>query len=86
MTEHLSPEELTPVAWMTRESARRLADGGNDSRGSVPVHAKRSNVACIPLYTEEALRAAVLKAPMRVSCATAIKAMQREIDSLRGFS
>jgi len=39
-----------PVAWMTSESARSLPRGGNGSRGSVPVHAKKSHVAHIPLY------------------------------------
>ena len=39
-----------PVAWMTQESLHRLRQGGNDSRGSVPVHAAASNVAKIPLF------------------------------------
>jgi hypothetical protein len=39
-----------PVAWMTEESQRRLARGGNDSRGTVPVHVERGLIASIPLY------------------------------------
>jgi hypothetical protein len=39
-----------PVAWITRESLARLQRGGNESRGTVPVHVQRSNIATIPLY------------------------------------
>ena len=35
---------------MTRESAYRLANGGNESRGSVPIHRSESNTARIPVY------------------------------------
>lgn len=41
-----------PVAWMTRESAARLKDGGN-CRGAVPVHQKRSTIATIPVYVRQ---------------------------------
>jgi hypothetical protein len=43
-------EKQEPVAWMSNESAHRLKHGGN-SKGAVPVHAKRSNTSKIPLYT-----------------------------------
>ena len=40
-----------PLAWITAESLNRIKqEGGNHSRGSVPVHAKRSSVARFPLY------------------------------------
>jgi hypothetical protein len=40
-----------PIGWITRESSQRLRYyGGNGSRGTVPLHAKPSSVACIPLY------------------------------------
>lgn len=49
-----------PAAYMTREAQRRLADGGN-SKGAVPVHLKRSNVACIPLFTADQMREAAAR-------------------------
>ena len=42
-----------PIAWITDESLLRLSKGGNDSRGSVPVHAASSRVAKTPLYLGE---------------------------------
>lgn len=39
-----------PIGWITAESLARLARGGNDSRGSVPIHANRSATARFPLY------------------------------------
>jgi hypothetical protein len=45
-----SPTSLTPIGWMTRESRARLTSFGNGSRGSVPLHSKRSNVACLPVF------------------------------------
>ena len=44
-----------PSLWMTHESMRNLANGGN-SKGAVPVHGKRSATAKIPLYTEEQIQ------------------------------
>ena len=41
---------MKPLAWITDESLLRLARGGNDSRGSVPVHAQQSSVAKTPLF------------------------------------
>lgn len=41
-----------PIAWMTKESEKRLLAGGNDSRNTVPVHAHRSNVATIPVFID----------------------------------
>lgn len=38
-------DELKVVAWISRESLRRLESGGNDSRGTVPVHVRHSFVA-----------------------------------------
>ena len=46
----LAAPEPQPKYWMTKESEYRLKNGGN-SKGAVPVHAKRSNTAVIPLYT-----------------------------------
>jgi hypothetical protein len=43
-------EKQEPVAWMSNESAYRLKHGGN-SKGAVPVHAKKSAASKIPLYT-----------------------------------
>lgn len=40
---------VAPYAWMTGESQRRLAAGGN-CKGAVPVHGKPSATATIPLY------------------------------------
>lgn len=45
-----APVAQEPVAWMTEESWRRLQDGGNDSRGTVPVRGMKTSVARIPLY------------------------------------
>jgi hypothetical protein len=43
-------EKQEPFAWMSNESAYRLKHGGN-SKGAVPVHAKKSTASKIPLYT-----------------------------------
>ena len=44
---------LDPVAYVTKESLRRLREaGGNHSRGTVPIHRSRSSVASIPMYCE----------------------------------
>jgi hypothetical protein len=40
-----------PVAFINNESIWRLKRGGNDSKGTVPVHAKPSRVTKEPLYT-----------------------------------
>lgn len=58
---------VKPVAWISRESLSRLCSGGNDSRGTVPVHAKRSRTSSAPLYTAEAIAAA--RAEERERCA-----------------
>ena len=42
--------EQEPVAWISKESEYKLKQGGN-IRGSVPVHAIKSSVSKIPLYT-----------------------------------
>ena len=36
---------LKVIAWITGESLSRLESGGNDSRGTVPVHVRHSRVA-----------------------------------------
>jgi len=46
----LSQPDPEPTYWMTWESKYRLDRGGN-AKGAVPVHAKRSRTAIIPLYT-----------------------------------
>ena len=48
----MTREQKEPVCicWITRESLWRLIGGGNDSRGTVPVHFRMSAAACIPLY------------------------------------
>ena len=38
-------DELKVIAWITVESLSRLESGGNDSRGTVPVHVRHSRVA-----------------------------------------
>lgn len=38
-----------PVAWISAESLDRLRDGGNSTRGTVPVHSRRSHVSNTPL-------------------------------------
>jgi len=38
-----------PVAWISAESIGRLRDGGNSTRGTVPVHSRRSHVSNTPL-------------------------------------
>lgn len=43
-------KKKTPIGWVTDESMYRLLRGGNDSRGTVPLHEKPSSVAKIPLY------------------------------------
>lgn len=53
-----------PVAWMTEESWRRLQDGGNDSRGTVPVRGMKTSVARIPLYAAPPAAEQPPKAPM----------------------
>ena len=54
------PNDVTVRArfWMTRESERRLAKGGN-CKGAVPVHGKPSSTAIVPLYDQAAIDAAV---------------------------
>ncbi len=48
-----SQRGAVPMGWITRESSRRIRwNGGNQSRGTVPLHAHRSHVACIPVYAE----------------------------------
>lgn len=49
-----------PVAWMSNESKRRLADGGN-RKGAVPVHQRKSSISKIPLFTEDQLREALAR-------------------------
>lgn len=44
---------MIPAGWLTAESASRLIRGGNGARGTVPVHAERTNGAYIPLYAVE---------------------------------
>jgi len=44
-----------PTAWMTEESKYRLMNGGN-CRGAVPVHAEKSHISTIPLYSEAQLK------------------------------
>lgn len=39
-----------PSAWITKESLRRLKAGGNESRGTIPVHCTPTRVAKIPVY------------------------------------
>ena len=46
---HSAAPVQEPMAWISQESAHRLKHGGN-SKGAVPVHAKRSNTSKIPLY------------------------------------
>ena len=38
-----------PLGWITTESLHRLRAGGNDSRGTVPIHRRRSRVARHPV-------------------------------------
>lgn len=49
------------AVWMTRESRLRLRDGGN-CKGAVPVHGKRSNAACLPLFDRATLNVVVAQA------------------------
>lgn len=51
-----------PLCWMTKESLQTLKSGGNDSRGTVPVHHKRTNLSSIPLFTEDELNQACIQA------------------------
>lgn len=39
-----------PIGWVSSESLRTLSNGGNGSRGSVPIHAKKSSVSRFPIY------------------------------------
>lgn len=39
-----------PDGWISCESIWRLRRGGNDSKGTVPIHAKRTATSCIPIY------------------------------------
>ena len=58
-------QPVEPVAWISPESMRRLRAGGNDSKGTVPVHASRSYVSKVALYTtppEPAVNAELLEA------------------------
>lgn len=41
--------EQKPMGWITYESTRRLLRGGN-IKGAVPIHAKKSATAEIPVY------------------------------------
>lgn len=42
--------EFVHVGWMSSESYRRLIRGGNDSKGTVPVHSSQSAVSHIAVY------------------------------------
>ena len=46
----LAQPQAEPVAWISAESLRRLKQGGNDSRGTVPVHATHSMSTHAPLF------------------------------------
>jgi hypothetical protein len=41
---------LAPDGWISVESVHRLRSGGNDSKGTVPIHAKPSATSRIPVY------------------------------------
>jgi hypothetical protein len=43
--------EQQPLAWISNHSVYTLKHGGN-SKGTVPVHVKRSHASKIPLYTQ----------------------------------
>ena len=61
-------QEVEPVAWISQESLRRLREGGNDSKGTVPVHASRTYVSKAALFTtplEPAVNAELLEALKR---------------------
>ena len=47
---------MRPIGWMSDESANRLFCGGNDSRGTVPLHARKSAVSSIPAFDEDAIK------------------------------
>lgn len=47
--------KVEPVAYISSESFCRLFDGGNDSRGTVPVHPNQSATSKIPLYSQESI-------------------------------
>lgn len=51
-------QPVRPRYWMTREAEYRLKNGGN-AKGAVPVHARPSVAAKIPLYGQAELDAAV---------------------------
>lgn len=58
-------QAVEPVAWISQESLRRLREGGNDSKGTVPVHASRTYVSKAALFTtppEPAVNAELLEA------------------------
>tara|TARA_R110000868_G_scaffold277390_1_gene537177 strand:+ start:90 stop:377 length:288 start_codon:yes stop_codon:yes gene_type:complete len=47
----MNEENIKPVVgWITKESMQRLSKGGNSSRGTVPMHQKKSVVAYIPVH------------------------------------
>lgn len=46
-------EGLKVIAWITGESLSRLESGGNDSRGTVPVHVRKSVAAYRGLVLRE---------------------------------
>ena len=61
-------QAVEPVAWISQESLRRLREGGNDSKGTVPVHASRTYVSKAALFTtplEPAVNAELLEALKR---------------------
>lgn len=48
-------DPIGPLAWVTDESLERLRRGGNGARGTVPMHAHRSRVACNAVFAEQQL-------------------------------
>ena len=58
-----------PVAYISNESLRNLRRGGNDSKGTVPVHSKRSCISTTGLYLhpqpDQSARIAELEAALR---------------------
>lgn len=76
--------QAEPVAWLTEESWRRMRAGGNQSRGTVPVHVQASRAAYIPLYAAQPQPAASKWLGPHTDGAQALDALRRACADIIG--
>lgn len=81
---------MRQIGYITTESISRLERGGNDSRGTVPIHREESRGACAPVYLvaqdEVPVSMALLKALLDPEYAVSLAALEevRELVNQHG--